>query len=124
MDTVIGLYSIVIGVFVLGLWAASLVSRNVPELATKPWEIRAHISAETIMALTLIGGGALELAGAAQGRLVVILGLGMTIYSIVNSSGYYLQRRQLPPTIMFGVLLVLSAVAAGNQVASVVAALP
>jgi hypothetical protein len=95
------------------MWAVSLATHNVPELATKPWEIRAHITAEWAMGLTVIGGGVTSLAGVTQGRAILLVGLGMTLYSIVNSSGYYMQRRQAPPVVMFGVLLVVTALAAG-----------
>lgn len=116
MASVIDVFAIAVGCLVFGMWAASLATHNVPELVTAPWEIRLHISAESIMALTLIGGGVASLLGVAEGPPIVLLGLGMTIYSIVNSSGYFLQRRQLPPTLMFAVLLVLTGLAAAGQV--------
>jgi hypothetical protein len=116
VDTVVAVYAIAVGVLVFGMWAVSLATRQVPELATKPWEIRTHITAEWIMALTMVGGGASTLVGIAQAQAILVLGLGMTLYSILNSSGYYLQRRQAPPVAMFGVLLVLSAIAAGYLV--------
>lgn len=56
----------------------------------------------------------------AQEPAILTLGLGMTLYSIVNSSGYYLQRRQLPPTVMFAVLLVLVGLAAGTELGALV----
>jgi hypothetical protein len=116
MERVVAVYSIVVGILVFAMWAVSLARHQVPELATKPWEIRTHISAEWIMAATMLGGGATSLAGVGAGRPVLLLGLGMTIYSIVNASGYYLERRQAPPVVMFGVLLILTALAAGTLI--------
>lgn len=41
----------------------------------------------------------------------------MTPYSIVNSSGYYMERRERAPLALFGILLVLTPIAAAAQVA-------
>ena len=54
MERVVAVYSIVVGILVLAMWAVSLARHQVPELATNPWEIRTHISAESIMAATML----------------------------------------------------------------------
>ena len=105
-------FAIAVGMLVVGMWTVSLVSHNVPELQTAPWEIRHHLAAEALMALTLVVGGSMTLAGMAAGPGVIAVGLGMTAYSIVTSSGYYVQRRTVPMVAMFAVLLVLTGAAA------------
>jgi hypothetical protein len=115
-------YALVVGLMVGGLWVASLGLHRVPELTTKPWEIRFHLAAESILALTLIGGGVATVVAAPVGPPVLLIGLGMTLYSIVNSSGYYVERRERGPVVMFGVLLVLTLIAALAQVAIVLGA--
>lgn len=116
MQSIVAGYAIVVGLLIFAMWAVSLARNQVPELATKPWEIRTHITAEWIMAVTMLGGGVTSLAGIVGGRPILLLGLGMTLYSIVNSAGYYLQRRQMPLVLMFGVLLIVTALAAGSLI--------
>jgi hypothetical protein len=115
-QTLAAIYAMAVVLLVAGQWIASLARGKVPELVTKPWEIRTHITAEALMALTLLGGGLAMLVGVAGGRPFLIPGLGMTLYSIVTSSGYYLQRRQPAPLAVFSALLLLTAIAAGSLI--------
>jgi hypothetical protein len=113
MHTVVAIFAIVVGIFVIGQWTVSLASRNVPELATEPWAIGFHLGAEALMALCLIAAGAAFLAGASWGEPLLAVALGMTLYSIVASSGYFAQRHQPAPIVMFGALMALTALAVG-----------
>ena len=106
--TLVALYAIAVAILVAGMWSVSLWTGNVPELTTKPWEIRLHITAELAMAAVLLAAGAMQLAGSPVGPGLLAIGLGMTAYSIVNSSGYYVERRQWPPVVLFAVLFALT----------------
>lgn len=110
MSTFVSVYAIAIGCLVTLMWTGSLASGKVPELATEPRAIRLHLAAEGMLAITLVGGGVMSLAGVAEGPYVVLLGFGMTLYSIVNSMGYFLQRRELRPIVMFSALFITTAV--------------
>jgi hypothetical protein len=121
MTHLVDAYAVLVGCLVFAMWGASLVTRQVPELVTAPRAIALHISAESIMGLTLIAGAAASFAGLTWGPSIVLLGLGMTLYSIVNSSGYYFQRRELQPVVMFAALFVLTAVATAVEVTGIVA---
>jgi hypothetical protein len=39
---------------------------------------------------------------------LTLVGMGMLVYTAINSAGYYLQRRAWIPVIMFAVILLLS----------------
>ncbi len=108
MLTVAAGYAILVAIMVIGLWVGSLLRGAVPELATEPWEIRFHIAAETGMAALLAVGGLLALAGAPGAEGLLLLGLGAVLYSVVNSSGYYAQRGQVAPLLLFGILLAVT----------------
>jgi hypothetical protein len=108
LNSIVAAYGIVVGIMIFAMWVGNFARNQVPELVTRPWEIRTHVTAECLMAVTMLAGGISTLAGASFGEPLLLLGLGMTAYSIVNSSGYYLQRHQAPPVVMFGVLLVLT----------------
>ena len=116
-QSVVAVYAIVVGILVGGLWLANLRTGRVPELNTRPWEIRLHVAAETLLALTMIAGGVAALLEISPGSLVVLFGLGMTWYSIVNSSGYYIERHERVPVMMFALLAVLTALATATQIA-------
>jgi hypothetical protein len=117
--TAVAAYGIVVAVLVAGMWGVSLATGGVPELRTKPWEIRHHLAAEGLLASTLLAGGILTLLGVAAGPPVLLAGLGMTLYSIVNSAGYYVQRRHVPIVTMFVVLFALTVVATAVVVGGV-----
>ncbi len=63
------------------------------------------------MAGMLVVAGALVVAGQSIGRPLLAIAFGMTLYSVVTSSGYFAQRRVVPPLVMFAALFTLLAIA-------------
>ncbi len=108
MVNLIAGYSILVGVLMLGMWAYLLSSRQVPELTGRPWEITLHLVAEFSTAALLIASGVALLV--ARGWPVVLSGvaMGMLLYTVVVSAGYYAQRHQGPVVAMFAALAVLT----------------
>jgi hypothetical protein len=111
MATWISVYMLLVGLLIAGLWCILLVRGRVPELKSAPASIALHLVAELVCAVSLVvaaiwswraGSGAMTAAAAA---------LGMLIYTVINSAGYYAQQRAWLPVAMFGVLVVLSVVA-------------
>lgn len=78
-----------VGAAMIGLWTSLLLSGAVPELETNPLEIRYHLAAEFLTAIALLGSG----AGLRQGRRwadrAFAVALGMLLYTVINSAGYY-----------------------------------
>jgi hypothetical protein len=112
MDTLVGLYGIVLGVFVVGWWAVAYARDRIPEMRSERWAIRLHLLAEAMMALTVIAGGIMVLGAVETGPAVLLVGFGMVLYSLVAGSGYFIQRRQRPPVVAFGILFVVTVLAA------------
>lgn len=108
MSVVAAAFALLVAVLVTGLWVLSLARGAVPELVTEPRAIRLHILAEFGMAALLAVGGILELAGHGAGEPILLLGFGAVLYSIVNSSGHYAERRQRAPLVMFAILFGLT----------------
>ena len=78
-------------------------------------EIGLHLTAEFATAMFLvIGGIALARGGT---RSLSLVGLGMLLYTIIQSPGYFLARHELPPVLMFGVLAALTVAAIAATVA-------
>jgi hypothetical protein len=94
----------------LGQWAFFLAKGRVPELETEPIRIRFHLAAEFLTAVALIVGGLGLLVDSRWGLKVYLLALGMLLYTLVVSPGYFAQRGEWPLVGMFAVVLVLALV--------------
>ncbi len=103
-----GVYAVVVGIGMLAQWGFSLATGRVPELRTEPLAIGFHLMAEVATATVLIVAGAALLTGATWATGVFLAGTGMLIYTVVNSAGYFAQRRQWPMVVVFALLLALA----------------
>jgi hypothetical protein len=99
-------YGIGIGTLIILQWIFFLATGSIPQLETAPWEIGFHISAEMILALVLLIGGIATLKAWRWGEKVLLVALGMAIYSEINSPGYFAQLGQWALVAMFGMLLI------------------
>ena len=99
----------VIGVGIVGLWAMLLQTKQVPELKTEPVAIKFHMTAEMTMGILSLMSGVFLLIGFSWAPHFFILGQGLVIYAVINSAGYYGQKKQWPFVMMFGVILIASA---------------
>ena len=98
-------YGILVGALMFAQWTFSILAGDVPEFQNAPWEIAFHLAAEFSTAMMLVLGGIAMLRSLACSRTVLLLGLGMVIYSEIVSPGYFAQRNQWGFVAMFGVLL-------------------
>lgn len=101
-------YALVVGVSIIGMWSMLLATGNVPEVETEPFRLGAHVAAEFAAAGLLIAGGIGLLGRRAWGGRVFLLALGMLLYSLILSPGYYLELGVLGFVLMFAVLLVIA----------------
>jgi hypothetical protein len=98
-------YGILVGFLMIAQWAFSILAGGVPEFQDAPWEIAFHLAAEFSTAVVLIIGGVAGLRSVTWSRQVLLLGLGMVIYSEIVSPGYFAQLDQWAFVVMFAVLL-------------------
>lgn len=101
-------YSIFIGISILGMWLFFYISGNIPELETEPIRIAMHILAEVITAIILIIGGIGILYNKPWSRGIYFVSMGMLIYTLVQSPGYFMQTGDYIFVIMFGVMMMLA----------------
>ena len=104
------IYAIVVGVLMFGQWAMFLATGNVPELQTEPIRIAFHLAGEFTTAGLLVAGGFGLLTLRKWGYHVFLLALGMLLYTIIVSPGYFGQLGQWVFVLMFAVLVVLTVV--------------
>ncbi|MHA1223534.1 MAG: hypothetical protein ACTSSG_12745 [Candidatus Heimdallarchaeaceae archaeon] len=103
-----GIYAIVMGIGIIGLWTMFILTKQIPELQTEPVAIKFHIAAESSMGLISILSGIFLLVNLSWGIYIFLLAMGLIIYSAINSAGYYGQKKQWSFVFMFGVILCAS----------------
>ena len=69
-------------------------------------EIALHLAAELVTALLLAIGGIVLARGGA--RWLALVGLGMLLYTVIQSPGYFVARHERAPLVMFAVLTLLT----------------
>ena len=103
-----GIYAIVLGLGIIGLWIMLLATKQVPELKTEKIEIIFHITAESVMGILSLVSGILLLLNLNWAVYLFIMAMGLVTYAVINSAGYYAQKKELAFVIMFAVILVTS----------------
>ena len=98
-------YGILVGLLMIVQWMFSILSGGVPEFQSEPWRIVFHLAAEFATAMMLLVGGMAVLKSITWSRQVLMLGLGMVIYSEIVSPGYFAQLDQWAFVAIFAILL-------------------
>jgi hypothetical protein len=104
------IFTIIVGLGMLGQWTASYLSKQIPELTSEPIRIGFHLAAEMLTAVALIIAGAGLLGGAAWGTDLFLIATGMLIYTAVVSPGYFAQKGEWRWLLPFLVILILAGV--------------
>lgn len=107
MKKAAGIYSIVIGIFIIGMWIMFYFIWTIPELATEPARILLHITAELITAVALIIGGWGLLTHRAWGYQIYMLSTGALLYTMIQSPGYFLHTGETGLVVMFAALIII-----------------
>jgi hypothetical protein len=106
----IAIYSIFVGIAMLGIWIVQLITEQAPELQTAPIEIAMAITADWLTALMLLIVGVGLLSNYNWAYKLYFFALGMLIYSVVISAGYFGQLGNTMFVVLFAVLFILSAI--------------
>ncbi|MCL7455439.1 MAG: hypothetical protein M8467_20585 [Anaerolineae bacterium] len=104
------IFAIAVGVLMIGQWSFFYLSHQIPELETEPYRILFHLAGEFATAVALIVGGAGLLMGQAWASWLYMVAMGMLLYTMIVSPGYFAQRGQWPFVGMFAFLLILAIV--------------
>lgn len=101
-------FCLTVGAFIFISWFFFFVTGQVPELMTEPYAIGAHLIAEATTAVVLLASGVGLLRRRGWAAPVALVGLGMLIYTAINSSGYFAEQGDWPPVFVFALLLLLA----------------
>lgn len=108
MKKAVAIYALVVGILMVCMWVFFIVSGNVHEFESKPWEIICHLIAEFATAILLIAAAVVEFKKIRLGKPLLLAGFGMLLYTVIVSPGYYAQRGEIPFVLMFFVLAILT----------------
>jgi hypothetical protein len=114
--TFASIYVILVGFAIIGYWIIFYLRKQTPGQQIEAVvdrgqiEMRFHIIAELLAAVVLIIAGTSLLMKISWGREVVLVAIGMLLYTSVNSAGYFAQIRQQSMIIIFAFVLILSVV--------------
>lgn len=103
-----GWFGIAMGIGMIGMWSMFFATDQVPEVVTAPVALSFHLAAEGLTAFLLLTSGIgllLEAQVAPQSYRVAV---GMLLYTVIVSAGYFAQLGQWPFVAMFGVFGVLA----------------
>ncbi len=107
---VTAIFNLVVGASMALMWLMFYVTDSIPELETAPYDIAMHLIAEGITAGLLIASGVLLLKQCKKALFIYFIAYGALLYSIVNSSGYFLDPFDVAMTAMFLILIIASTI--------------
>jgi len=94
-------YSLIMGICMIGMWIVFYITGGIPEIETKPIELGMHIAAEIFTAILLIIGAFGLMKEKLWGSKVYFLSMGMLLYTLIMSPGYFMQKGEVPFVLMF-----------------------
>ena len=103
----VAIYSVFVGLFMIIFWLMLLFTDQVPS-DQKPYAISFHLAGEFLTAVLLIAAGAGVWLKKHWSKILSPLALGLLLYTVIFSPGYYAQLGEMPIVVMFTVLIVLT----------------
>jgi peptidoglycan/LPS O-acetylase OafA/YrhL len=108
LRNMIAIYSLFIGILMVGMWSVFIITGQVPEFTLKPAEITLHLIAEFTTSILLIIAGISILKRKRIGYNLNLVALGMLLYTLIASPGYYIQKGEPVFVGMFTIFLILT----------------
>ncbi|HEY7468562.1 MAG TPA: hypothetical protein VIC07_03385 [Acidimicrobiia bacterium] len=112
--TFVAVVELIAGAGILAFWAFALTAHKVPEASSGDRAIWFHVTAECVLAMTLVIGGLSLLVAEAEdwARVVAGVAIGGMVYSTINSPGYYAREGTWPVVAGFAGLTLIGLVCA------------
>ena len=101
-----GIYLLVVGISILGMWTMILISEEIDEGLK---EFSFHLFSEFLLAfLCIISALRLLCEDGQKGLFLSMAAHGMLIYSVLNAAGYYAERGEWAFLVLFTMLFLIS----------------
>ncbi len=102
------IYSMFIGISMIVMWTMFYINGQIPELSSEPIQIGMHLTAEFTTSVMLIIGGIGLLNNWSKAIYIFQFSMGMLIYTLIQSPGYFAQQGYLSFMGMFGIFMLLA----------------
>lgn len=102
------IYSIIIGIAMIGMWISLITTNQVPEINTEPIRISYHLIGEFLTAILLLIGGFGLFTHRGWSFHVFLISMGMLLYTVIVSAGYYGQNGDIIMVVMFTLFQILT----------------
>jgi len=103
-------FCLFMGVSMIGIWVMFYLTGSIPEVQTKPIELGLHIAAEMLTAIVLITSGIGLVKRRGWARDIFSISMGMLLYTLIMSPGYFAQRGELAFVGMFSLFIIIALV--------------
>ena len=103
-------YSLLMGLSMFGMWTMFWIVGEIPELETEPIRIGMHLAAEFVTAVLLIAGGIALLKSWKHSINLFQFSMGMLIYTLIQSPGYFAEQGELAFVAMFTIFLLIAGI--------------
>jgi hypothetical protein len=113
LKKITAIYSIIIGIAMIGMWLSFIATNQVPEIKTEPIRITYHLIGEFLTAILLLIGGFGLFTKRGWGFHVFLISMGMLLYTVIVSAGYYAENGDMAMLGMFTVFQVLTVIFIG-----------
>ena len=101
-----GVYSLFVGLSMILMWMALYIGGSISEVGNEPMGIGMHIAAEILTGILLITGAYGLLGNKKWAFNVYLISLGMLMYTLIASPGYYADKGDIVFVGMFTILLI------------------
>ncbi len=103
-------YAIAVGILMIVQWTLVISQRRIPDPGVAlsgrgRLGMAFHWVAESVTSIALVAAGIALLFRQDWAPRFYLLAVGMLIYTVINSTGYFAQRREWPMVGIFGALL-------------------
>jgi hypothetical protein len=107
------IYSIIVGIAMICMWLILIATNQVPEIKSAPTKITYHLVAEFLTAILLLIGGYGLFTKRVWGFHLYLISMGMLIYTVIVSAGYYANLGDIIMVGMFSVFQLLTLIFIG-----------
>ena len=107
---ILAFFAILMGISIIGIWILFYLTGSIPEIYSEPARIGMHLLAEALTGFGLILGGFGLFKSEKWGYRIYLISMGMLLYTLICSPGYYAQKGNYIFVGMFGALFVISAI--------------
>jgi len=103
-----GIFQLVCGAGIIGIWITNMLLGAIPELQTEPIRIGMHLLAEAATGASLFASGLYIFLKRMKCNALFYLSSGALLYTLIISPGYFTQKGQWGIAALFLILLVIT----------------